>query len=45
MCQIEQKLVEQVKKKLEKGCSIAEIADMLEESEETIKYIIEELKK
>lgn len=38
-----QKLVEQVGKKLEKGFSVPEIADMLEESEETIKKIIEEI--
>lgn len=37
------KLIEQVKKKLKKGLSIAEIADMLEESEETIQKIVEEL--
>ena len=39
-----QKLVEQVGKKLEKGFSVPEIADMLEESEETIKKVIEEIK-
>ena len=40
-----QKLVEQVGKKLEKGFSVPEIAEMLEESEETIEKIIEEIKK
>ena len=40
-----QKLVEQVGKKLEKGFSVPEIADMLEESEETIEKVIEEIKK
>lgn len=42
---LQQKLVELVEKKLAKGYSIAEIADMLEESEETIKKIIGELHK
>ena len=37
-------LIELVSKKLEKGFSVPEIADMLEESEETIKKIIEEIK-
>lgn len=41
---LQQKLIELVKKKLEKGFSIEEIADMLEESEETIVKIVEELK-
>jgi DNA-binding NarL/FixJ family response regulator len=40
-----QKLVEQVGKKLEKGFSVPEIADMLEESEKTIEKVIEEMKK
>lgn len=42
---LQQKLVELVEKKLAKGYSVAEIADMLEESEETIKKIIGELHK
>ena len=42
---IQQKLADLVKKKLDKGCSITEIADMLEESEETIQKIIETLEK
>ena len=37
--------MEQVGKKLEKGFSVPEIAEMLEESEETIEKIIEEMKK
>ena len=37
----EQKLIEIVKKKLEKGLEISVIADALEESEETIRMIIE----
>lgn len=40
---LQQKLIEQVEKKIKKGLSIAEIADMLEESEETIQKIVEEL--
>ena len=40
-----QKLVEQVGKKLEKGFSVPEIAEMLEESEETIEKVIAEMKK
>ena len=42
---LELKLTEQVGKKIQKGYSIIEIADMLEESEETIKKIVEKLKK
>ena len=42
---LQQKLIELVEKKLAKGYSIVEIADMLEESEETIKKIIGELHK
>lgn len=41
----QQKLVELVQKKLEKGYSVAEIADILEETEETIVKIVEELQK
>lgn len=37
------KLIELVKKKLTKGCSITEIADMLEETVETIEEIVKEL--
>lgn len=40
---IQQKLEELVKKKLEKGFSITEIADMLEENEDVIKEIVSEL--
>ena len=40
---IQQKLIELVSKKLEKGFSVLEIADMLEESEETIEKVIEEI--
>lgn len=39
----QQKLYEQVQKKLEKGCSIPEIADMLEENEDVIREIIEHM--
>ena len=42
---LQQKLIELVSKKLEKGFSVPEIADMLEESEETIEKVIEEMKK
>lgn len=42
---LELKLTEQVGKKIRKGYSIIEIADMLEEDEETIKRIVEKLKK
>ncbi|MBO5158993.1 MAG: Rpn family recombination-promoting nuclease/putative transposase [Lachnospiraceae bacterium] len=42
---IQQKLLEQVEKKLKKGCSVEEIADMLEENVETIQKIVDELKK
>lgn len=41
---IQQKLIEQVGKKLEKGLSVSEIADMLEENEEKIEKIIEEIR-
>lgn len=41
---LQQKLVELVEKKLQKGYTIAEIADMLEEREEIIQKIIEELR-
>lgn len=41
----QQKLMTQVKKKLEKGCTVEEIADMLEESVESISCIIETIKK
>lgn len=41
----QQKLMTQVKKKLEKGCTVEEIADMLEESVESISSIIETIKK
>lgn len=37
----QQKLEELVRKKLQKGCSVAEIADILEESEDTIRKIVE----
>lgn len=37
------KLKEQVKKKIQKGCSVAEIADMLEEEVGVIEKIIKEL--
>lgn len=42
---LQKKLTEQVEKKLKKGFSVVEIADMLEENEETIKKIVEELQK
>lgn len=42
---LQQKLFEQVQKKLEKNYSVPEIADMLEESEETIIQIVNELRK
>ena len=41
----QQKLMTQVKKKLEKGCTVEEIADMLEESVESISSILETIKK
>ena len=41
----QQKLREQVKKKLKKGCSITDIAEMLEENEDTIRKILEDLQK
>ena len=41
----QQKLREQVKKKLKKGCSITDIAEMLEENEDTIRKIVEDLQK
>lgn len=37
----QQKLEELVRKKLQKGCSMAEIADIPEESEDTIRKIVE----
>ena len=39
------KLKEQIRKKLEKGKSVSEIADILEEEETTIQELIDELKK
>ena len=42
---LQQKLTELVEKKLKKGLSVTEIADMLEESEETIREIVEKLQK
>ena len=42
---LQQKLTELVEKKLKKGFSVTEIADMLEESEETIREIVEKLQK
>ena len=36
----QQKLMDQVKKKLEKGCTVEEIADMLEESVDTINKVV-----
>ena len=44
-CGLQQKLIELVEKKMKKGCTIAEIADLLEESEETIQNIVQELQK
>ena len=41
---LQQKLCEQVEKKLKKGLSVAEIADMLEEDESVVVQIIEEIK-
>ena len=41
---LQQKLTELVEKKMKKGLSVAEIADMLEECEETIQKIVDELK-
>ena len=38
------KLREQVRKKMQKGLSIPEIADMLEENEQIINEIVESLK-
>ena len=40
----DEKLREQVEKKVKKGLSVTEIADMLEESEETIEKIVKSLK-
>ena len=40
----QQKLTELVEKKLKKGLSVSEIAEWLEESEETIQKIVDELK-
>ena len=37
------KLKEQVRKKVQKGCSVAEIADMLEEDKAVIEEIMKEL--
>ena len=42
---LQQKITELVEKKLKKGLSVTEIADMLEESEETIREIVEKLQK
>ena len=42
---LQQKITELVEKKLKKGLSVSEIADMLEESEETIREIVEKLQK
>ena len=39
------KLKEQIRKKLAKGKSVSEIADILEEEEKTIQELIDELKK
>ena len=36
----QQKLIELVSKKLKKGCTVEEIADMLEESVDTINEIV-----
>ena len=41
----QQKLMTLVKKKMEKGCTVEEMADMLEESVESINSIIETIKK
>ena len=45
MCQhaVERKLREQVEKKVKKGCSVAEIADMLEEDMAVIDKIVNEI--
>lgn len=40
----DEKLRELVEKKVKKGLSVSEIADMLEESEETIEKIVKSLK-
>ena len=40
----DEKLTELVVKKVKKGLSVSEIADVLEEDEETIRKIIESLK-
>ena len=40
-----QKLTTQVEKKLKKGCTVEEMADMLEESVESIRSIIETIQK
>ena len=42
---ISQKLTELVEKKLKKGLSVGEIAELLEEQEDTIKKIVEKLQK
>jgi len=39
----DRKLMEQVQKKLQKGCTIPEIAEMLEESEEVIEKVVNRL--
>ena len=39
----DRKLMEQVQKKLQKGCTIPEIAEMLEESEEAIEKVVNRL--
>ena len=44
-CGLQQKLVEIVEKKMKKGCTITEIAELLEESEETIQNIVKGLQK
>ena len=41
----QQKLMTLVKKKMEKGCTVEEMADMLEESVESIRSIIETIQK
>ena len=40
---LQQKLRELVEKKIKKGLSVLEIAELLEESEETIQKIVDEL--
>lgn len=41
----QRKLMTLVKKKMEKGCTVEEMADMLEESVESIRSIIETIQK